>query len=283
MELIEAAIDGWHQQSRKSLPLTVLRNDTPLKVTKNFEQAVMACTGDLISLCDQDDVWHSARLARMAAQFEQRPDLLLLHSNARLVDHQGLDLPGSLFSALEVRPFELQWIHSQRALDVFLRRNLVTGATTMFRQSLLKYALPFPREWLHDEWLGMLAAAIGSVDVLEEPLINYRQHATNQVGARRETFMAKFRKAFALRDSTLSDRAHKIEVLLERLRQCGDAVPSHVLEKMHQKLVHQRFRAALPKRRIKRCLPVLREALSGRYNRFGRGLHNISRDLFEPA
>lgn len=283
VELIEAAVVHWQQQSQKPLGLKILRNAIPLKVTKNFEQAVMACTGELIALCDQDDIWHADRLARMAAEFEQRPDLLLLHSDARLIDDQGVGLPGSLFFALEVRPFELEWIHAQCALDVFLRRNLVTGATTVFRRSLLKHALPFPTEWLHDEWLAMVAAAVGDVDVLEQPLIDYRQHASNQIGARRETLMAKFRKAFALRDSTLSDRAHKIEVLLERLRQCGDAVPSHVLEKMHQKLVHQRFRAALPKRRIKRCLPVLREALSGRYNRFGRGLHNISRDLFESA
>ena len=283
VELIEAAVVHWQQQSQKSLGLTILRNDIPLKVTKNFEQAVMACTGELIALCDQDDIWHADRLARMSAEFEQRPDLLLLHSNARLVDDQGVGLPGSLFFALEVRPFELEWIHAQRALDVFLRRNLVTGATTVFRRSLLKYALPFPKEWVHDEWLGMVATAVSGVDVLEEPLIDYRQHASNQIGARRETFMAKLGKAFALRDRTLGDRVLKIEILLERLRQCGDAVPPHVLEKLQLKLAHQQFRAALPKRRLARCLPVLLEALTGRYNRFGRGLHNIARDLFESA
>jgi hypothetical protein len=281
--LIEAAIGDWQQQSRKSLQLKVLRNDAPLKVTKNFEQAVMACTGDLIALCDQDDIWHADRLARMAAEFEQRPDLLLLHSNARLVDDQGVGLPGSLFFALEVRPFELEWIHAQRALDVFLRRNLVTGATTVFRRSLLKHALPFPKEWLHDEWLAMVAAAMGGVDVLEQPLIDYRQHASNQIGARRETLISKFHKAFALRDSTLGQRAVKIEILLARLRQCGDAVPAQVLEKLQQKLAHQHFRAALPQHRLARCLPVLREALTGRYNQFGRGLHNIARDLLESA
>ncbi|MEO8729099.1 MAG: glycosyltransferase family 2 protein [Rhodoferax sp.] len=283
VELIEAAVGSWQRQSQRSLDLRVLRNDIPLKVSKNFEQAVMACTGDLIALCDQDDIWHSDRLAQIAAEFEQRPELLLLHGNARLVDDQGLVLPGSLFSALEVRPFELEWIHGQRAFDVFLRRNLVTGATTVFRRSLLKYALPFPKEWLHDEWLGMVAAAIGGVDVLEQPLTDYRQHASNQIGARREPLIAKFHKAFALRDGTLGDRVLKIEVLLAHLLQCGDATPAHVLEKLQQKLVHQRFRAALPELRLARCLPVLREALTGRYNQFGCGLHNIARDLFESA
>ncbi|MBC7489470.1 MAG: glycosyltransferase family 2 protein, partial [Glaciimonas sp.] len=190
------------QGRRPHMQLQVIRNDSPLRVVKNFEQAVRACTGNLIALCDQDDVWHSNRLERITAEFAKRPDLLLLHSNARLIDAQGQALPGSLFDALEVQPFELQWIHQQRAFDVFLRRNLVTGATTVFRRALLQYALPFPKEWLHDEWLAMVAAAMSGVDVLEDPLIDYRQHAYNQIGARRETLVAKVRKALGSRDHT---------------------------------------------------------------------------------
>lgn len=288
VELIQSAIADWQKKQQQEQPqnplqLHILHNSVPLKVTKNFEQAVLACTGDLIALCDQDDIWHPDRLARITAELEQRPDLLLLHSNARLIDGDGLGLPGSLFEALEVQPFELQWIHQQRAFDVFLRRNLVTGATTVFRRSLLQYALPFPKEWLHDEWLAMVAAAMAGVDVLEDPLIDYRQHASNQIGARRETLVAKVRKAFASRDHTLADRALKIEILLTRLRELGDLIPLAVIEKVQKKLAHQRFRAALPNHRLARCLPVLREALTGRYNQFGRGLHSVARDLFESA
>ena len=288
VELIQSAIADWEkkqpqEQPKKLLQLHIFRNSVPLKVTKNFEQAVLACTGDLIALCDQDDIWHPERLARMTAEFEQRPGLLLLHSNAQLIDGDGLGLPGSLFDALEVQPFELQWIHQQRAFDVLLRRNLVTGATTVFRRSLLKFALPFPKEWLHDEWLAMVAAAMAGLDVLEDPLIDYRQHASNQIGARRETLVAKVRKAFGSRDHTLADRALKIEILLTRLRGFGGLIPSAVVEKVQMKLVHQHFRAALPKSRLARCLPVLREAATGRYNQFGRGFHSIARDLFESA
>lgn len=280
--LVQSAVaNGQGRQAH--MQLHAIRNSSPLGIVKNFEQAVRVCSGDLIALCDQDDVWHSDRLERMAAEFAKRPDLLLLHSNARLIDAQGQALPGSLFEALEVQPFELEWIHQQRAFDVFLRRNLVTGATAVFRRSLLEYALPFPKEWLHDEWLAMVAAAMGGVDVLEEPLVDYRQHASNQIGARRVSVVAKIRKAFSTRDHTLADRAVKIEVLLERLKQCGNLIPLSVLDKLQMKLTHQRFRANLPKSRWVRCLPVLCEALTGRYNQFGRGFHGIARDLFESA
>jgi hypothetical protein len=219
----------------------------------------------------------------MVAPFDQRPDLLLLHTDARLVDGALKDLGQSLFHALEVQPFELAWIHGGRAFDVFLRRNLVTGATTLFRRALLEQALDFPKEWLHDEWLGIVASAIGRVDVLEDALIDYRQHESNQIGARRDSFMGKVRKALASRGTTHQDRARKAELLLERLLSLGDQVAADTIQKLRDKLEHQRFRAALPASRLARCLPVLREAMTGRYEKFGRGTRGVVRDLFESV
>ncbi|MDM0108317.1 glycosyltransferase family 2 protein [Variovorax sp. J22R24] len=263
--------------------LRVLENAFALRVTKNFEQAVRACEGDLIALSDQDDVWVPDRLARMAAEFERRPDLLLLHTDARLVDDGRKDLGHSLFHALAVKPFELSWIHGGNAFDVFLRRNLVTGATAIFRQTLLDDAVPFPVEWLHDEWLAIVASAVGSVDVMEDPLIEYRQHASNQIGARRDSFVEKVRKALASRGDTHIKRAIKAELLLARLRKLGDRVSPATIEKLHSKIEHQHFRASLPESRIARCVPVFREAMTGRYEKFGRGVRGVVRDLFESV
>ena len=67
----------------------ILENPAPLGVTRNFEQAILACTGDLIVLCDQDDTWVPDRLARAEREFAARPDLLLLYSDASLVDEGG--------------------------------------------------------------------------------------------------------------------------------------------------------------------------------------------------
>ena len=284
IEAAQAALDACLlERPGLAIPLHVMRNATALRVTKNFEQAARACSGDLIALSDQDDVWHPERLARMVAEFDRRPDLLLLHTDARLVDDARQALGQSLFHALEVKPFERDWIHGGRAFDVFLRRNLVTGATTLFRRSLLEQAAPFPKEWLHDEWLGIVASAIGGVDVLEDELIEYRQHESNQIGARRDSFMGKVRKALASRGTTHQERALKAELLLERLLGLGDRVAPDTIQKLRDKLEHQHFRAALPQSRVARCLPVFREALTGRYNKFGRGTRGVVRDLFESV
>ena len=263
------------------IDLRVFSNTPPLGVTRNFEQAVRACSHELIVLCDQDDVWHPGRLARMAAQFEARPDLLLLHTDARLVDGELRPLGSTLFHALEVQPAELSAISSGHAFGVLLRRNLVTGATTMFRKTLLDAALPFAPEWVHDEWLAAIAAAIGRMDVLPEPTIDYRQHGNNQIGARRLTLSEKIAKAFAERGDKHVARLYRADALLKRLLQLGDRVPAAYLDEHRAKVAHQRFRAELPKARPLRLVPILIEAARGRYARFGRGGHAIAQDLLE--
>jgi glycosyltransferase involved in cell wall biosynthesis len=282
--VVRAAVEECARQRTDAVvALRVFENATPLRVVKNFEQAIGACSGELIALSDQDDVWVPDRLARMAAAFAHDPGLLLLHTDARLVDAERKDLGETLFHALEVTPVELERIHGGRAFDVFLRRNLVTGATAVFRRSLLADGLPLPVEWVHDEWLGIVAAATGRVDVLEDALIDYRQHASNQIGARRDTFVDKVRKALASRGRTHVERAIKAELLLARLQSLGDRVAPDTIEKVRGKVVHQRFRAALPGSRWARCLPILREAMTGRYDAFGRGVRGVVRDLFESV
>jgi len=264
-----------------TIELTVFENAKPLGVARNFEQAIRACRADLIALSDQDDVWHAGKLARMTTSFEANPKLLLLHTDARLVDARLEPLGLSLFQALEVRESELAAIAAGRAFDVYLRRNLVTGATTMFRRGLLDAALPFSQEWIHDEWLGAIAAATGSVEVLPEPLIDYRQHGGNQIGAKRLRLADKLRKAMDRRGTKHADRLRRAEALLARLLSLKGLVPASIVSSQREKVEHQRFRAGLPASRIARLLPVLAEAMRGRYDRYGRGMQAIAQDLLE--
>lgn len=266
-----------------AIDLRVMVNQPALRVTRNFEQAASACRGALIALSDQDDVWVPDKLERIVALFEARPALLLVHSDARLVDGAGVPLGGTLFHALETRESELARIHGGRAFDVYLRRNLVTGATAVFRRELLDDARPFPVEWVHDEWIAIIASSLGEVDVIEAPLIDYRQHGGNQIGARRDTFREKLQKALGSRGSTHVKRAAKAEQVLQRLLGFGERISPQRIEQVRGKVTHQNFRAHLPKSRLARIGPVLREAATGRYDLYGRGFRGIVRDLFEAV
>ena len=150
----------WTVQSRKK----------PLGVAGNFASALTKAQGEFVALADQDDVWEPTRLERGLAQF--RAGVLLAHSDATLIDEVG-QRTGSLMSALRLTSGERRSLLSGNAVDALLRRNLVTGATTIIRASLLKQALPIPEGWVHDEWLALVAAVQGGVVFSEESLIRY--------------------------------------------------------------------------------------------------------------
>ena len=264
------------------LPLRLLRNEPALGVTGNFEQAALACTGELIALCDQDDARHPNRLETMVAAFAARPGLLLLHGDARLVDSAGQSLGHTLFEALELSAEERELVHSGQAFDALLRRNLATGATTVFRRSLLDTATPFPRQWVHDEWLAIIAAATGEVDLLEAALVDYRQHGGNQIGATRLSLVGKVRRVSEPRAARNERLATNFGLLVEKLEALEGIDPAK-LEGARGKLAHERIRRDLPVIPILRIVPVLREVASGRYRRFSRGPADILRDLVQPA
>ncbi len=88
------------------------------------------------------------------------PALRLVHSDARLIDGAGAPLGLTLLDALEATAAEREGLTRGDAFAVLLRRNLVTGATVVLRRDLLTSALPIGADWIHDEWLAMIAAAL---------------------------------------------------------------------------------------------------------------------------
>jgi len=277
---IESAIADWREHHPESqLKMVLFRNYAPLGITHNFEQAVRAATGDLIALSDQDDVWLPNRLERMVAEFGRRPELLLLHTDAFLIDADGRRV-GSLFDALEISARTRAAVHGGEALAELLKRNIVTGATTMFRRAVRDLAIPFPPAWLHDEWLAVAAASTGIMDLLEEPLVEYRQHGTNEIGASRLSITAKVRRL--LEPGT--ERNRRLLLRSESLVERFDALqaPGPLREIAAEKLAHERARNALVPNRARRVVGVMAELRTGRYTRFGRGVPDALRDLVQP-
>jgi glycosyltransferase involved in cell wall biosynthesis len=260
----------------------VERNEAPLGVTKNFEKAIGRTTQPLIALSDQDDVWHAGRVEAVTNAFAREPGLTLLHSDARLVDSVGNDLGRTLFSSLEVTNDELAEEQAGRAFETFLRRNLATGATMIFRRELFELASPFPVEWVHDEWLAIIAAATGNVQVWRQPTIDYRQHTGNQIGVAAPTLRRKIRRVLTERADRNELLAKRFRILANRLATLG--VPSETLQAARDKADFEERRAMLPANRLKRLPKVVRLATLGDYRRFAsRRNADIVRDILQPA
>lgn len=252
-----------------------------LGVSANFESALARCTRDFIALCDQDDVWHPDKLARLRAAFDA-PDVLIAHSDARMVDGSGDPLPHSLFDSLRVSRTEFRGEARASGFTTLMRRNLVTGATAMVRRSVFECARPFSGEWVHDYWLTIVASLQGRIVALHEPLIDYRQHGGNQIGASRVTLSSA---RVLIKQPLRARHESAVARFSELVRRVDDgSIPISAANRqvLDNKLAFEKRRAAFPVGRKARLTHTLRELLRGQYHRYGRGMIDFVRDTWSP-
>ena len=209
------------QFARKSpFPVELRFNSRNLGVTRNFEQALMACRSDFIALCDQDDLWHPRKLQQLTQLLEANPQAGFACSNAELIDHHGRALPRTLWDVQKVNPpFLLEQSPSHR-FDYLVRSNCVTGATMMLRKEILwKYLTPIPASWIHDHWLVLLCEILNITGcTTSDVLTKYRLHSGQTIGL-------KYKKWFPRRASVeektvrFQQRSQRYVDLLEHLQQ----------------------------------------------------------------
>ena len=282
----DATLDLIEAFGRKApFPVHVLQREANVGTSANFSETLRRSSGDVIFLSDQDDRWVPHKVERMLDVFAKRRQLLALHTDARLVDADGAPLGTTLFHALRIGRGELSRVRAGDAFDALIRRNLATGATMAIRRELLDVALPVPADWVHDEWLAMIAACLGRgrVDVLPDALIDYRQHGGNQIGARRMTLGENIGRVFVDRTAFYDWQRRRVEGLEEKLRSLRPPVADRLFAMLDEKRVHIDFRAALPRNRLLRLLPMLGELATGRYGRYSTGVRSVARDFFGRA
>lgn len=166
----------------------------------NFISLLRQCQdSSYIALCDQDDEWEPHRLSRcLSAMREAEAQYgadtpLLVHSDARLVDENGATLQESFFR-------HQGWDPAAVTLSRLLVQNNVTGCTLLMNESLRRliaqYADPKTMH-MHDWFIALTAAAFGHIIFVDEPLVRYRQHGVNVVGASQATQLQRGMKALS--------------------------------------------------------------------------------------
>lgn len=278
-------LETWAKQS--PIRVTLIRNESQLGLSRNFAQSIAAVDADIIFTSDQDDVWMPDRVQVLTQVFAQHPGVLLIHTDAMLVDATGQDMGKSLLGELALSDAERQAIQGGNAFPVYCRRNVVTGATVAIRSTLLEMALPFPTNHFHDAWLALIAAAAGEVRLLDLPTIQYRQHGNNLVGVKRLGPWMAFRhllwqmKGPEQLGTMLKDNVRSQSILCERLARYPTVSPASMAFAA-ESLAFYTDRAALPSSPIRRTLAVTKDLLRGRYKKFSYAprTHAI-RDIFK--
>lgn len=261
-----------------NFPVVVEVNNRNLGYSRNFERAIPLSTGDVIVLSDQDDVWSPEKLAKIEMAFLGAPEVGLVFSDAELVDFQLKPFGVRLWDVFGFSTVEQAMIAEGRAFELFLRRSLVTGATMAFRSRFKGLVLPVARDIAHDAWISLLVAAVAEVKIIPEPLIMYRQHATNQIGARKTSLLERLRTARKVRAEGLSQRRSQHVATLERLHARGELHPGRA-QLLRDAIAHLSIRTNLSDRRLLRLRPILSELVRGRYHQSSDGVYSAARDL----
>ena len=163
-------------------PVRILCNAENLGYSRNFAQAISLCSGDVIALADQDDLWYPRKLSRLGELFNTYPQVGGIFSNGDLIDISSNKVSGDLWSSFRFRPADQVRLRSGHAVEVLLQRNVVTGMAFAFRRAWKDELQLMPASWPHDAWLALLLALEGKLLACPEHLVAYRVHENQKIG-----------------------------------------------------------------------------------------------------
>jgi glycosyltransferase involved in cell wall biosynthesis len=181
--------------------VTVIVNESNLGYNKNFEKTLRKCTGSLIAICDQDDVWHKEKVRSL---FENIKDHQLIYHDSEFIDTEGNSMKRFISD-------KFNFYRGNRP-EPFLYLNCVSGHSILMKQEVVQRALPFPAGFHYDQWLAFVATSIGSIDYVDDALVKYRLHNNNNTDI------------LALKKSVKSkeERIKQLEKESEWLRICAE-------------------------------------------------------------
>ncbi len=142
----------------------IIINGPQKGVIKNFENAILKSSNDIIFLSDQDDIWSKTKVSEVKKIFSLNEDITLVIHDAKLINENG-----------EIIGKKSKF---KKGLIKNIIKNSYIGCCMSFKKS--KYILPFPKNIpMHDSWIGLINEKKGKVYHLEKELFCYRIHGEN--------------------------------------------------------------------------------------------------------
>jgi len=151
----------------------------------SFSELMSHSSADYIMFCDHDDVWMKDKISASLKKIKEMEEdygkehPLLVHTDLNVTDSRLENSKGSFFRFQALNP------EKGESLKKLLVQNSVTGCTVIINRALKNFVSEIPPcALMHDWWLALAAAASGHIGRIDEMTIFYRQHESNQVGAK---------------------------------------------------------------------------------------------------
>lgn len=187
---------------------------------KTFELLTEEAQGDYLAYCDQDDIWEPEKIEMLVKKIKKK-EASLCYSNMKIINERG-ELISKSFKKYSKR---IKLTSGENKYSFFMRRNSVTGCAMLIKNAIAKKALPFPstNQYVHDHWLALIASFYGEIAFETKPLVNYRIHSNNQIGAKflnevndKDNYITKLNSE-RLRIYTIQNKIHNDKKVLYEL------------------------------------------------------------------
>ena len=152
----------------KDARISVYQNEYNLGYNKNFEKAIQLARGNLISICDQDDIWLPQRISKTVEPFNGQGVVLAHSKSVRLQDNQ-----------LKYHLAKLHYHFTGNDTRRLFFFNQVMGHDMTFSRELVQHIVPIPNGMSYDWWITVVATCYGTIAGVDEYLVHHRIHDTN--------------------------------------------------------------------------------------------------------
>ncbi|WP_318495626.1 glycosyltransferase family protein [Photobacterium leiognathi] len=140
---------------------------------------------DWVFLSDQDDIWMPDKVSKYLQVINDLDDSIpqIIFSDASLINSDNTVIHDSFF---KYQGLSEKTLHN----DNILFKNCVQGATLCINKKMIELINKtvdydsIGEIVMHDWWIAILAKYSGNWTFINEPLIKYRQHNNNCIGAK---------------------------------------------------------------------------------------------------
>jgi len=211
----------WAETAQREI-IVLEDGDTRVGPARSFGRLLARSDAPYFAFCDQDDFWHSSKVERLLHEVQTLEATygadtpLLAHCDLEIVDAELNPTGKSLWRDLRISIVYFGKANpDKRARSGLLLQNVVTGCATLGNADLRQRATPLPdKVHVHDWWVTLIAAHLGVIIGVSEPLVKYRQHSANTIGASAWGPWSVLKRFFAAPVASVQ----KISTLLNKLQ-----------------------------------------------------------------
>jgi len=255
------------------LNIKLFINASSLGVTKNFEKSISLCSGDIIFLCDQDDIWEKNKIEKMSSAFIDKNVGLVL-CNGILIDEKNKQIKNyTLWNVFGIDKIDKE----NFTTNILINKPVFTGMAMAFRTDLKKYILPISKNAFHDEWIGFISSYKSKVCFLEEELVRYRIHKNQKVGIIYiKSLYEKYKFVKRYKISDIEKELAKVNDFIEKFQQLN--ADKNFINKLKNKQKLFYYRTTKSKFRL---FILLWQLVIGNYHLYTNGkFKTFIRDVF---